>query len=279
MLRRISDLPDVRGPRAVAKIVRTSPLVGIGDSNIWGAERYLEFSSRIQACNSREEIISGLLEEISLFGYDRFVYGLAIDDRPNFSPYIKLTNVSGGWPEFYLENGLYESDYPLEHCRVETRPLRWVVLDEWVDTGNIEAKYAKTWRLAQEWGLTAGVTIPLPPQGRYLGGVSLIAPADADKFSQDLVYQKYEQEILTILKTFHTSVNKAIVAREYYGLTVREVDVLQLVSEGLLTKNIADKFETSPHTVEKQIKSARTRLSARTTAEAVTKAALLGLIA
>ena len=254
-------------------------MAGVGGSNIWGAERYLEFSSRIQACNSREEIISGLLEEISLFGYDRFVYGLAIDDRPNFSPYIKLTNVSGGWPEFYLENGLYESDYPLEHCRVETRPLRWVVLDEWVDTGTIEAKYAKTWKLARKWGLTAGVTIPLPPQGRYLGGVSLIAPADADKLSQDLVYQKYEQEILTILQTFHASVNKGIVAREHYGLSLREVEVLQMVAEGFLTKNIAAELNTSPHTVEKQIKSARTRLNARTTPEAVTKAVLLGLIA
>lgn len=62
------------------------------------------------------------------------------------------------------------------------------------------------------------------------------------------------------------------------ALTTRESEVLEWQARGLLLKEIAHQTGRSYHTVEQQATSARKRLSARTTTEAVARAIALDLI-
>jgi DNA-binding NarL/FixJ family response regulator len=61
-------------------------------------------------------------------------------------------------------------------------------------------------------------------------------------------------------------------------LTSREVEVLQLLAEGLANKTIAARLRVSEHTVKFHVASIMTKLSAASRTEAVTQAARRGLL-
>jgi ATP/maltotriose-dependent transcriptional regulator MalT len=63
-----------------------------------------------------------------------------------------------------------------------------------------------------------------------------------------------------------------------YGLTGREVEVLQLVAAGLRNKEVADKLSLSPHTVERHLENIYNKMDVRGRAEAVTQAAEAGVL-
>lgn len=61
-------------------------------------------------------------------------------------------------------------------------------------------------------------------------------------------------------------------------LTPRELEVLQLLAEGLVNKDIARRLRISDNTVKFHVNAVLGKLGARTRTEAVTRAARLGLI-
>lgn len=66
--------------------------------------------------------------------------------------------------------------------------------------------------------------------------------------------------------------------RNSVDLTPREVEILQLVARGWVTKQIAHKFMTQPHTVDKQRAGIMEKLSAKTPAHMVFIACQRGLL-
>ena len=62
------------------------------------------------------------------------------------------------------------------------------------------------------------------------------------------------------------------------ALTPRELEVLQLVAEGLPNKTIADRLYISEHTVKFHLNAAMSKLGARSRTEAVVRATRLGLL-
>jgi DNA-binding NarL/FixJ family response regulator len=63
------------------------------------------------------------------------------------------------------------------------------------------------------------------------------------------------------------------------GLTPRELEVINLIAEGLPNKSIAGKLGISEHTVKFHVNAILTKLSAQSRTEAVVRATRLGLIA
>lgn len=62
------------------------------------------------------------------------------------------------------------------------------------------------------------------------------------------------------------------------GLTRRQRQVLQLVAQGLINKEIADRLDLSPRTVEMHVAGTLERLHCRTRAEATRRASALGIL-
>ena len=67
-------------------------------------------------------------------------------------------------------------------------------------------------------------------------------------------------------------------SRRAEDLTPREMDVLQLLAEGLPNKEIGRRLRISEHTVKFHVNTILAKLGARTRTEAVTRAARQGLI-
>ena len=61
-------------------------------------------------------------------------------------------------------------------------------------------------------------------------------------------------------------------------MTRRELEVLQLVAEGLPNKSIADRLDISEHTVKFHVNAIMGKLGAQSRTEAVTRATRMGLI-
>ena len=62
-------------------------------------------------------------------------------------------------------------------------------------------------------------------------------------------------------------------------MTPRELEVLQLLAEGLANKAIALQLDISEHTVKYHVNAIMSKLNAQSRTEAVVRAARLGLIA
>ena len=66
--------------------------------------------------------------------------------------------------------------------------------------------------------------------------------------------------------------------RSVESLTPREIDVLELLAEGLPNKAIAGRLQITEHTVKYHVAAILAKLGAQTRTEAVARAARLGLI-
>lgn len=144
--------------------------------------------------------------------------------------------------------------------------------------GETTGSHAKVVNAARDWDLRNGVTLPLPCHGTSLAGISLVGDARACQVDQDRRFLTNEDDLVAAMHVFHSAVGMGAIARAFYGLTRREVEVLKWQSDGLRTKDIAAKLKTTTHTVEKQAKSARKRLGAASSIQAVAKAVMLGVL-
>jgi DNA-binding NarL/FixJ family response regulator len=70
-----------------------------------------------------------------------------------------------------------------------------------------------------------------------------------------------------VLSTFH----EKLVAHHLAELTSRENEVLNLVAEGLLVKEISDQLSLSNYTVKSHLKNIYTKLHVRNKVEAINK--------
>ena len=101
---------------------------------------------------------------------------------------------------------------------------------------------------------------------RKLGAVPLAAEA--------------AEEIVALGEPLERHVGKRAAAdHENGGLSRRELEVMQLVAEGLTNREVAARLVLSTRTVDMHVRSILTKLRCRTRTEAAARAADLGLLA
>lgn len=83
---------------------------------------------------------------------------------------------------------------------------------------------------------------------------------------------------VSIGKKYISQTFSHLLVEDNYQLSIRELEVLQFIADGLPYKQIADKLEISPRTVETHKNNILTKLDVATPIEMVKKALKLGLI-
>jgi DNA-binding CsgD family transcriptional regulator len=238
-----------------------------------------DFTAHVVASNGLDEICELLLSTFQKFNYRGCAYSLRLPtiDPPNNNTIIFhslgddwLNNPSSKQQEF---NKLLA-----DHIVGHVEPLVWSDLFELPDDPAEERKLAGSIENFQQLGWRHGVTLPLGKLRNYHAGLSLFADPKLNANEHKQLFLEKAETLQQLAQSFHDHVDRPRLLIEHLGITNREIDVMQWMSQGLSAKAISEKLGNSPHTVNKQITSAKEKLSSQTGAQAVSKAIMLQII-
>lgn len=177
------------------------------------------------------------------------------------------------WKQHYLDQNLHLHDPTLRHAMRSHAPIQWSRL-----TG--DTSFRHVFSQAQDFGISAtGVTIPV--RGRFgdMGMLSVtraVSPTEWERQSQRIIVQLQERSALihdAVMR--HGGITRGMNAP---SLSMREVEVLQWIAAGKNHDDVGDILGISARTVEVHARSARHKLGALNTPQAVARAVGLGLI-
>lgn len=169
----------------------------------------------------------------------------------------------------YLEHDPYY-DYVLQ----QTKPLLW---SDFSIFSNFTPEQRKSVSLDFDYGVVVGVTLPfLFFDGMGRAGCSL--QSQSLTWSEfDTQWREQGETINAVVSAFDMAIRENSII-EYFDLSRREQECLSWLAEGLRPKQIAFRLGAHVKTIEKQIDSARRKLKAATTAQALAKALVLGVL-
>ncbi len=177
------------------------------------------------------------------------------------------------WQEHYLSNGYFRIDPTLHEARRSIAPVDWSRLEP-------SENFQKVFKDAHDFGIgKQGLTVPVHGPLGDTGGLSVVSSLPADE------WEKLRHTIIKDLQAYAVHIHDKIVQSDtplntilHTPLSRREVEILQWIAAGRSQQDIADILSISHRTVEVHLRSARTKLNALTTAQAVGRAISVGLI-
>jgi DNA-binding CsgD family transcriptional regulator len=182
-------------------------------------------------------------------------------------------NYPDRWKTHYMLKGLHRIDPALHKASLSFAPVDWQRFER-------DAKFKSVFNAADDFGITGqGLTVPI--RGPYGDRGLLSVTRSCSQAEWDALKQQIMGSLQTAAVHLHDSVmrtNGLVNALGYSALSNREKEVLQWVAAGKLQNEIGDILSISHRTVEIHLRSAREKLGALTTIQAVGRAIGMGLI-
>jgi LuxR family transcriptional regulator, quorum-sensing system regulator CinR len=240
------------------------------DASAGGASNamLLEAYSIIETTSDMEETIAKLRD---LLKVDHLVYHSSkLGASPSADPYIRLT-YPAGWIKRYLQMGYIDVDPVIREGFLRKLPFDWGELS----IGSAAEVAFLTDALAHGVG-PYGLSIPVQSKHghRALFSVSFSRSEQEWKTFKSTCHSVLVQ----IANRVHRRVISEIFGEDRPHLTTREIECLRWIALGKDASEIAIILGISPHTARDYLKSARFKLDAVSSAQAVSKAVKLGLL-
>ena len=179
-------------------------------------------------------------------------------------------------PADYLETnkGLHlDEDVVVKMSLDGSQRILWSQIDEWDMLPADRQQHEQDKQLGFGVGVSYGIRF-----GGTSGAACLCMGArhaDAKVFDAKIIAR--DAELMALAQEFDKHMRPAMVSTRM-RLTARERDVLSLSAGGMTAKQIASQLGLSPKTVEHTLERARKALGAMSTAEAVAKSIVYGLV-
>lgn len=225
--------------------------------------------SIIDATDDIEETVRKLRD---LLGVDHLVYHSSkLGASPSADPYIRLT-YPGSWIKRYLTMGYIDVDPVLREGFLRTLPFDWSELE--IKT---EREMAFLMDALSHGVGPFGMSIPVRSKHGHRGLVSLSAAGPQETWAA--FCKENLATLIEVANRLHRRVIKDVFGEDHPHLTDRELECLRWVAQGKDAGAIATILAISPHTARDYLKSARFKLDCVSSAQAVSKAVKLGLLA
>jgi DNA-binding CsgD family transcriptional regulator len=177
------------------------------------------------------------------------------------------------WKQHYLAHNLHLQDPTLRYAIRSHAPVQWSRL-----CGDVG--FDPVFSQARDFGIgTTGLTIPV--RGRFgdMGLLSVTRSGSQEEWHKhcETVLERLQQRAALL----HDAVMRRIAPHHDAAkpaLSTREIEVLQWIAAGKNQSDVADILTISSRTVEVHLRSARHKLNALTTPQAVARAVGLGMI-
>jgi len=200
-------------------------------------------------------------------------YATFVTTNPVSKKILGFTNYPEAWKSHYVANYLHDIDPTIQAAARSVAPVDWSRLKR--DPG-----YKNVFQHSRDFGLPfQGMSVPIRGM---LGDVGVLCVCSSLSESE---WTGLKREITGSLlqNAVHlhdTVINTDPLTKKLYQpqLSTRETEVLQWVAAGKSQQDIGDILCISLRTVEVHLRSAREKLCAVSTAQAVGRAISLGLI-
>lgn len=209
--------------------------------------------------------LSALIGSLDLGGY-KFCVAM-----PETDGYRIVAVIAGGdlhtSPEGFLDTKIGPDDPILWESYRSSTPVSWSPYFSNPYLLNVSGVNTLAKR-----GVTSGASIPIMSRNHNCRASLCVSGAKAEAPTElDLRLPAFWPLLrLAGLALFETGIAEAA-ERERSGLTQSEIAVLSSLADGLRIKDVAEKLGKSERTIRNQLESARTRLDAATTVEAVVR--------
>lgn len=217
------------------------------------------------------------------FGFDRMIYGLT-----RFPPGATLADLSdvlilsNHTPEYltpWLRDGFVSHSPMVRWALHNTGACSWRWITEEDARGTLTEAERRTVAFNQRMGVRAGYTISFGQKGtRHRGVIGLCARDGLQQDEVDAYWQIVGREVEVLNGLMHLCISALPHTPPARHLTARQREVLEWVSEGKTTQDIATILGVTPATVEKHLRLARTTMGAETTAQALLRASFFNQI-
>ena len=182
-------------------------------------------------------------------------------------------NYSDDWKLHYMQREMRRVDPTLHKSARSIAPVDWQRFDR-------DDKFHAVFRDASDFGVTPrGLTVPV--RGPY-GDCALFSVTRSCSDNEwDALKKNVMTELQMVAVHLHDSVMQdGVVTRALYApqISMRETEVLQWIAAGKSQADIAEILTISSRTVEVHLRSAREKLGALTTPQAIGRAVSAGLI-
>ena len=230
-----------------------------------------ELLDSVEAATSLEVLRNGISQQISQhFDADHIVHVSVLRSSSEYT----LGTYPSEWIKRYLDQGYFSVDPVFRSCRNCFHPIDWRRLD-WS-----HLSVRKFLADAQAHGLgNQGISIPMRgPHGQF--GVFSVNRSCSDETWHEFTSQRTRDLILTAHafneRVLQLQPDLALQTLPHLGR--REIDVLALLARGCGRAEAAAKLGISESTLRTYVETARGKLSAANTTQAVAIAASRGLI-
>jgi DNA-binding CsgD family transcriptional regulator len=177
------------------------------------------------------------------------------------------------WKRFYVENNMQMVDPTIHRAALSMAPVDWSRFER-------DPNFHTLFKNAHDFGITSqGITVPIrgPFGDRGLLSVTAsMSPEEWRKLARRIIGEL--QMAAVHLHDAATRSGPLMNALSRPQLSIREREVLQWVAAGKSQQDVGDILSISSRTVEIHLRSAREKLGALTTVQAVGRAIGLGMI-
>ena len=222
----------------------------------------------------KDDLWTRLNRQLGRFSITGSLYGAEAMPGPEQQALVLLDSLKEGYVQAKLDEGLFYTDLFVQVGLTEPTPILWNDASRFPD---LSAEEKRSLDMDWDFGITTGVTIPT----RFAGGLGAGAHGcHADGLSWlefDRVWTEHGDTIIAIVNAFDTALRRDHVG-EIFPLTAEERQCLLWLAAGLSQKQVADRLLLTDKQVEKRLGSARRKLKATTTIQAVANALIFGLI-
>jgi DNA-binding CsgD family transcriptional regulator len=184
-----------------------------------------------------------------------------------------FANYHPDWVNHYMSRGFHRIDPTIHVGRKSIAPVDWTRLER---TAHFQTIFAN----APDFGMSErGLTVPVRGPYGDLGLFSVTRKCPEDQ------WQALRKHVIGNLQIaavhMHDNVMSSSLtmsALRLPALSLREREILQWVAEGKSQQDIGDILSISHRTVEVHLRSARSKLGALTTPQAIGRAVGLGIV-
>ena len=240
-------------------------------------DKDLSYIEDVVNASSLEELWQMHVEKMKTFGFHRALYGFTrfrVDDNlGDPEDFVILSNHDRGFLDEFFAKRMFMNAPMVQWSLENTGTSSWSIVHEGIQRGVYTKEQLAVIEFNRIWGISVGYSVSfksLSPRSK--GGIGLIGHPDQTQDEIDQIWARDGRIITLFNNLFHLKVLQLPYNYPQRALTQRQKEVLEWVSDGKTTQDIALLINRTTATVEKHLRLARESLGVQTTAQAVSKA-------